>query len=80
MDILKFCSVGAVLLVGLFLAINGLAFHSKEVACATWGQGTGRETKFVSSYPWYSDCLVNLKSGWISAYVMKAVETPNITN
>lgn len=80
MDIIKFIAGGVVVLGALFLGITSLEFHSKEVACATWGAGTGRETKFVSSYPWYSDCLVNLKSGWISAYVMKAVETPNLTH
>ena len=65
-------------LVVLSLLLNGILFFAEMKSCESWGKGTGRETKFVASYPWYVDCLVKTDSGWISNHNLYQNETPDI--
>lgn len=76
--------IGIVILVviftPIFLGVTALNYYSKRGTCHTWALESERETKFVSNYPWYADCLTKTESGWISAYKLEQVETPNIIN
>ena len=62
----------------LYLGLSGLQYVADKSSCETWGEGTQREVKFISNYPWYFDCLVKTESGWISASHLYQQEIPNI--
>lgn len=49
-----------------------------ENACETWIMETNRESKFISNYPWYVDCLTKTESGWISTTHLYQQEIPNL--
>lgn len=60
--------------------VGSLSYITVKRACTVWERETGRETKFVSSYPLYADCYTKTESGWISATKINQVETPNLTD
>jgi len=75
-------------IIGLFIIFSflcmcflGLAYFHYiivENACETWKIESERESKFISNYPWYADCLTKTESGWISATHLYQQETPNL--
>ena len=54
------------IVVGMFLALRALSHVVTQNYCESWGENTGRETKFISNFPLFHDCLVNTDSGWVS--------------
>lgn len=67
MEALKFFGPLVIVFVGIFLGIAFLSQKTYDSSCTLWGEETGREVKFISNYPWYSDCLTKSGTGaWIS--------------
>ena len=78
---MKIIGMIAIVIVGIisfYLILVAFTFVSRSNACEVWKSETGRPTKFVSDFPWYFDCYTKTESGWISAYKLEQVETPNI--
>ena len=69
----------AIFLITLFFYFGAtMEFIGRKKSCAVWERETGRETKFVSDFPWYADCYTKTESGWISAFKLEQIETPNL--